>query len=106
MQAGFVTDDLGVFGECVRELCNENLTAFGINRTHPADMTSKMTFANEFVHDRLRNMRRAEVHRLAHGGEAFHQIRRDNDVTEPQSREHDLAESADVNDAVVVIHSL
>jgi len=106
VQTGFVADDLGAFTECARQLASENFAALRVNRTHPADVTRKMAFADEFEHHRLGNMRRTEVHRLAHDDEAFHQIRRDNNVTEPQSRKHDLAETTDVNHAVVLIHSL
>jgi len=87
----FVADDRAPSPNGAREPGNENFATFGVIGRIPADMPSKMTFADESsmtaaICDGQRSIDWRCGERPDQAGITI--------LTEPQSREHDLAEGA------------
>src|SRR5258705_7738620 len=78
----------------------------GVNRTHPPNMSSEMTFADEVGQHGLINGGRTPADDPPGSDKCFHQVRRDHHVTNPHGREQHFSESAKIDDPPSPIQTL
>src|SRR5271170_791306 len=84
----------------------KNAAAFTIERAHAAEVAREMAFGDELGEHGLMEMRRADVHGVAHGEKGIDEIGGKDKIADSQRGEEHFAESADINNARGVIESL
>jgi hypothetical protein len=106
MHPGRAAEDVKERAKLALERVDEDLAAFGVEQPHAPNVAGKMTFAEKVGENSLVEMRRTDVHGVAHGEEGIDEIGRNDDVSDAKGREKDLAESTDVDDAGRVVEAL
>jgi hypothetical protein len=102
----FVAAHPNAIPELSRERVDQDAPPLAIELPHPAQMAGEMPLADEVGEDRRVQGRGKNVHRLPDGDERSHEVFGDDDVAEAESREQNLAERPDVDDAGIPIEAL
>src|SRR5437762_12063543 len=84
----------------------EDLLPLRVETAHAPDMARQMALGNELREHRLIDDRRVATLQGAPTGERLHERQRQYDVAEPHRREHDLAQRADIQDAIRLVETL
>src|SRR5580658_10371066 len=106
MHTSFVPEHFDHGSEFRADAVYKGASSLAVENAHPPNVAREMSFANKVREHFLIKGWWPQVHGTADGEKTVDEVRRNDEITETQSRKQDFAEGPDVNHARVGVEPL